>query len=62
MDTIKLVPHDGMWLYNGEIFSDEVTTLVSRANEWREVTEAEKMTLEAELEKQQESEADYEGE
>lgn len=48
MDTIKLVPHEGMWLYNGEIFSDEVTTLVSRADEWQEVTNEFKESMEGE--------------
>lgn len=38
MGTIKVIPKVDNWLFNGIIFSEEVTTLRSRVNEWQEVT------------------------
>lgn len=58
-----LTPSEGYWLTNGDVFATIVEQpLTASVEQWREITEAEKMTLEAELEQQQESEATNEGE
>lgn len=43
-----LTPDEGMWLYNGEIFCSEVSTIADRVSEWQEVADEFKKSMEGE--------------
>lgn len=46
-NNVVLTPDEGMWLYNGEIFCSEVSTIADRVNEWQEVTDEFKQSTES---------------
>lgn len=48
--VIKLTASEGMYLTNGEVFSKEIYLgKIDSPENWHEITEEEKLTLEAEL-------------